>query len=243
MIRRVAKKSLIRHVDVRVRMLSFLFILPIAAFSADRVILAVISLLTITTISVGGLWKGLWHTAKFFFLLTTVGLVVLSVLVGQQPLAERLLVALLLALRVNILISFGIIYALTTNPNEIPQALLKMRIPHRFGILIMIGFRLYPLILQRMQTIVQSAKARGLGMSFSLTSARFIKNSMLVLPSLLLTTLEVGVRLGETMLARGYDPRHPITISPDIRLKAPDYLFLLGDVCLLVLAVSPAHLV
>lgn len=233
------KESLVRRIDVRVRLVSLLLVLPIAAFTADGLMLLLLAVVTAVLVAASNIGlKTFLVKVKFYFLLSTAALLIISLAFGQGGVAERLAEGAFLAAQFNILVSLGVIYALTTNPNEIPQALSKMRVPHRFGILIMIGFRLYPLIMQRMLAILQTANARGLDISLKPISKRFWKNTARVFPALLLSTLEVGVRLGETMLVRGYDPTHPITISPEIRMKAGDWIILLGSISLLALAIG-----
>jgi energy-coupling factor transport system permease protein len=233
------KESLLRRIDVRVRLISLLLLLPIAAFTAHGFMLLLLGVVTGGLIAASNVGlKTFLVKVKFYFILSTASLLLVSLAFGQGDTLTRLGEGAFLSAQFNILVSLGVLYALTTNPNEIPQALSKMRVPHRFGILIMIGFRLYPLIMQRMQAILQTANARGLDISLKPISKQFWKNTARVFPTLLLSTLEVGVRLGETMMVRGYDPTHPITISPEIRMKAGDWLLLLASISLLVIVIG-----
>lgn len=233
-------KSPIQKIDIRVRMLLFLLIFPVATVLANLpfllgLILLIPLLLWLSRISM----KTFWKNAKYYIIFSFTSFVILSLILDHGSyLFVSLIEGLLLGARFATLISFGMIYAFTTNPNEIPQALMKLHIPHRFGILIMIGFRLYPLILQKMSTITQAIKARGIDARISIFRPReAVRIIRLIMVPFIIATLEMGARLGDTMVSRGYHPFMPITISPKLRFKHLDWACVVGALALLICAV------
>jgi len=220
--------------DVRARAMVCLVALPVAVFFSKWIMLIFLCvilgvLITLSRIRLTMFWKNI----RFWFIFSMVAFIILSLTVVRGSYNEKLLTGVGLSIRLSLFMAFGIIYALTTNPNEILQALIRMHVPHRFGILMMIGFRLYPLILRKVQTITYAAKARGINPSFSiLRPLRSIKTLLLLSEPFIIATLETGVYLGETMTVRGYDPYSNITISPETKMKMSDYIWILGSVAL-----------
>lgn len=232
-------KSPIQKTDVRLRMLAFSLILPATTVLANVPLLfglmaLALLLLYLSKINVQTFWKN----AKYYVIFSFVSFLILSLLIHKGSYELRILEGLLLGARFTTLISFGMIYAFTTNPNEVPQALMKLHIPHRFGVLIMIGFRLYPLILQKMTTISDAIKARGIDTQISIFKPiEAIRTIKLMAVPFVIATLETGTRLGDTMVSRGYHPYMPITISPGLHFKVLDWACLIAVLVLLTWAI------
>jgi energy-coupling factor transporter transmembrane protein EcfT len=231
--------SPIQKIDIRLRMLTFLLILPAATVLASVPVLFGLMIFTLLLLQVSKInMRTFWRDAKYYVIFSFVSFFILSLIIHQGSYPIRMLGGLLLGARFATLISFGMIYALTTNPNEIPQALMKLHIPHRFGVLIMVGFRLYPLILQKMTTIYEAIKARGIDVRISfLKPVKTIKIIKLMSVPFVIATLETGARLGDTMVSRGYHPYMPITISPRLRFKQLDWACLIFILALLAFAI------
>lgn len=225
-------EPLIRKINILVRMVAFLLILPIATVLADRFVLLglIVFALLLLLLSKINL-KSFWRDAKYYIILSFAFFPIFSLIISQGNYLIRISDGIILGTRFVTFISFGMIYALTTNPNEMLQALRKLGIPHRFGILIMIGFRLYPLILQKMTTISEAIKSRGIDTRISiLKPSKTIKTINLMVMPFIIATLETGVQLGHTMMCRGYHPYMPITIPQQDHLKLYDFAFLV--ICL-----------
>lgn len=232
-------KSPIQKIDIRLRMLAFLLILPAVTVLASIPLLFGLMILTLLLFQFSRInIRIFWRTAKFYVIFSFISFLILSLVIHQVSYPARALKGLLLGARFATLISFGMIYAFTTNPNEIPQALMKLQIPHRFGVLIMIGFRLYPLILQKMTTISEAIKARGIDTRISIFKPiRTFKTIQLMAAPFVIAALETGAQLGDTMVSRGYHPYMPITISPRLHFKLLDWVCFIVVLALLSCAI------
>ena len=50
---------------------------------------------------------------------------------------------------------------MVTNPIEFPMGFLQVGIPHRFGVTLMVGYRMMPLLSKKISTIIDAQKSRG----------------------------------------------------------------------------------
>ena len=233
------RNSPIHELDIRTKFLAFLFIFPITAFISEYVILFVL-ILTVITIAICSRLgiRIFWNSSKYFLIFSIIIIAPIYCSLSEGSLFNMALQAFILILRLSILILSGIIYALTTNPNEMPQAMMAMHVPHRYGILLMLGFRLYPYMVNRMTNISHAIKSRGIYARVSFFHiSKTIKSLGLYIIPFILATLQIGFQLGETMLTRGYDPFKPITISQRIRMRSNDYLILTFSSFLLILSI------
>lgn len=234
----IKKESLIHKLNFWTKFLCLLLFLPLAGFLAPVKILPVlIIILFYFLVSSKIPFKKFWSLTKFYIIPITIGITILSLFFYKGPLEQRLLQSLILAVRFIILISFGVLFAMVTSPIEIPAGLLKAGIPHKYGITVMVAFRMLPLISQKIKSIIDAQRARGAEIKIS------FKN-LLKLPPLFISlmipilhsTLETSVRLSDTLISRGYNPEAEITIPPT-KFKKTDYTILLFSAIILVLSV------
>ena len=234
----IKKESLIHKLNFWTKFLCLLLFLPLAGFLAPVKILPVLIIVFFYfLISSKTPFKKFWSLTKFYIIPITIGITILSLFFYKGPLEQRLLQSLILAIRFIILISLGVLFAMVTSPIEIPAGLLKVRIPHKYGITVMVAFRMLPLISQKIKSIIDAQRARGAEIKIS------FKN-LLKLPPLFISlmipilhsTLETSVKLSDTLISRGYNPEAEIT-TPPTKFKKTDYTILLFSVIILVLSV------
>ncbi len=102
-----------------------------------------------------------------------------------------------------------------------------LKIPHRFGILLIIGFRIIPLLRDRMDTLRLTLSTRIIGKRW--------KRWQILLSGAVLAAVELGFRIGQTMTIRGYDPKLPITRMPFSKPGPQAWIYSaasLGVICL-----------
>lgn len=128
--------------------------------------------------------------------------------------------------RLVVLIGFGLLFSLTTSASEIPGALLRLGIPHRFGIAMMIAFRLVSVLSGRVLGIVVAQKVRGASWEANARAVRYLPGLMLalVVPSVH-AALEDAIGLHDALVLRGYVPNRPITMAPRSPLNGADATF------------------
>lgn len=232
------RASIIHRLDIRSRFLFLLLIIPATAFIGDwRIIIFLLVLLLVLLALTKIGFKIFWDNIKVFVIMFTVALLLSFFLLTSGSLIGRIYIGILYSIRFDILIIAGVLFAMTTNPNDIPQALMRVRIPHRFAIVVMLGFRLYPALMQKARTIMDAQKCRGIELKPSFHRPKiFITGLTTLFIPLLIATLEAGVGLGDTLSARGYDPYKPITSSPLVKMRMLDYLLIFGGISLLASA-------
>lgn len=235
----IKKKSTIHDLDFWTKFLCMLLILPLAGIIAPLKILPIIVIflfifLIMSKISL----KTFWNMTKSYNIPITIGVILLSLLLSGGTLLERFMDGLIFSIRFIVLISFGVLFAMTTNPIEIPMGLMKARIPHKYGITVMVGYRMLPLISQKIGKVIDAQKARGAEISFSLRNFRgfIIRLISLVVP-ILHSTLESSVKLSETLISRGYNPDGKITLPPS-KIKKNDWIFLITSVLILLFSLK-----
>lgn len=232
------RPSVIHRLDIRSRFLFLLFAIPAASFVGGWEILILLSVLLIFLVIYSKIgFKIFWDNIKVFIITVTFSLLALCLLFASGNLIDRVYSGILYSARFDIFIIAGVLFAMTTNPNDIPQALMKMRIPHRYGIVLMLGFRLYPTLMQKSRTIMDAQKCRGIELKPCFWHPkRFITALTTLLIPLLIATLEAGAGLGDTLSARGYDLHKPITLSPLVKMKMLDYLAVFLGFSILIIA-------
>lgn len=144
-----------------------------------------------------------------------VGLFVLHLAFGSYDGIEFFLSWLLNSARFIFLLSFGLLFVESTKPIEIPQALVRSRVPHKYGMALMIGYRTVPLIASRMQAIIMTQRGRGAQWSWHLRSLHRMPRMLLALmvPAVY-SSLEISMALSDTLYVRGYRPDRPISLPP-----------------------------
>jgi len=231
------RKSVLHSLDVRSRFFLLLVAVPIAGFLGDlKIVLFLICMLPVLVKLSRISFRTFWDIVKLFVISIPIALVILCVFLSSGSLSHRVYIGLLYSAKIDIFVASGVLFAMTTNPNDIPQALMKMKIPHRYGIAVMLGLRLYPTLLQKARTIMDAQRCRGIELKSLRHPKSFINSLTLLLIPLIIATLEAGASLGDTLSARGYDPYEPITLSPLVRMRLRDYFLIAMGVLLLVLS-------
>ncbi len=220
------RRSLIHNLNFWVKFMGFSFVLPLTAFLATSKGLLILGAVFVITLLLSriGLWL-FWRMSKIYIISVFVSLILLSLVTSAGPLLGRLIEGTILSLRFVLLIVFGLLFAVITNPIEIPAAFLQTKIPHKYGVTLMVGYRLMPLLSQKIQTIINAQRARGARIDLSLKNIPRLPIVLFALAiPILHSTLETSVRLSDALISRGYSPNGKITPIP-LRVGGYDLLF------------------
>ncbi|MDD4989878.1 MAG: energy-coupling factor transporter transmembrane component T [Candidatus Pacebacteria bacterium] len=229
----IQENSPLHNLNFWTKFFCFLLLLPLAGFLAPPFLLMVIIAIFIVLLILSKInFNKFWGLTKIYFIPITIGVIILSLFFSLGSLGQRLSEGLILALRFIALISFGMLFSMVTNPIEIPAGLLKAKIPHKYGITIMVAFRMLPLISQKIKNIVDAQKARGADfkISFQLPS-----HAIALMVPVLHSTLETSVKLSDTLISRGYNPDGKITIPPQ-EIKITDGVILFLSIAVLLIS-------
>lgn len=233
----VQKASVIHDLDFWTKFLCLLLLFPLSTFIAPVKFLPLLIaiFIAILLLSKIGLEK-FWQNTRLYHIPITIGVVLLSLVFSPGVLQERFLYGAILAIRFILLISFGVLFSMVTNPIEIPGGFLRAKLPHKYGITLMVGYRMMPLISDKIATIIDAQKARGAEIKLSLKALPKLPPifASLLVP-ILHSTLETSVRLSDTLISRGYNPDGKITV-PRTKLGILDVFLLIGSLLILVFA-------
>lgn len=229
-------QSIVRDLNFWTKAICFLFVLPLAAFlsTPKGVLVLVLTFFSILKLSRVGL-RRFWSLSRDYVLALSFGIILLSLFFSLGRVEERIISGLILCARFAILISSGIFFSEVTNPIEIPAGFLQARIPHRFGVTLMVGYRMMPLLSKKIQTIMDAQRARGARIGFSLKQLDVLPLTLfsLAIP-ILHSTLEMSVHLSDALISRGYDPEGKITLPPT-KMKKADFLLITIFIAFLLL--------
>jgi energy-coupling factor transport system permease protein len=233
--------SIPHNLDLWTKLLCLLILLPVATFMGPPWTLIPISLYLLLLIGLSKLpVRIFWRQVRLYYVVLTVAIMILSLVFSVGNLPSRAIIGLVLSARFGALIGSGVLFAMITDPIEFPIGLLRAKVPHKYGVTIMVAYRMMPLLANRVTGVVQVQKARGARYSLSLSSLpRLASELMSLMVPVVYSTLEASVGLSDTLLARGYDPNAPTITIPPTHLKKWDVGFALLSALLLVVAVWP----
>lgn len=208
--------SLVHRLGFWTKFVCFLILVPVAGFlSAPRYLPLVLAILVCSAwLSRVGLWK-FWTACQLYVLAVALFVGSIYVIFGEGGWGNRLSSAGFLVLRFVALVGFGVLFAMVTNPVEIPTAFLRARLPHRYGVTLMVAYRMWPLITQKIGGVVAAQQARGAAFGLSWGGLKRLPQNIIALAvPLVYSALDLSLSLSDTLVARGYDPNGRITVPP-----------------------------
>lgn len=233
------KVSYVHSLNFWTKFLCLLLLLPLSGFLASSRLLLIIGVISIALFILSKIgFRTFWDLTKLYIIPIVIGIVALELLFHEEgTLLQQLFNSLILSIRFAIFVYLGVLFATTTSPMEIPFGLMKVKIPHRFGIAVMIAFRMLPLISRKFQNVIDAQRARGARIEFSIQRLpSFLTQVIALITPVLHSTLETSVKFSETLISRGYNPNGRITIPPN-KLKVMDGGLFLLSLMLLVLSI------
>jgi energy-coupling factor transporter transmembrane protein EcfT len=205
------------RIDFWPKVFCFLVFLPLASFLGGELLLAAITLLLFFSVwrSKIGFWRFI-KPAAIYIVPITISIFLIYLLISRQsPLDSILANAAILSLRFGLAIASGVFFSLITNPIEFPAGFMQAKIPHRYGVALMVSYRMMPLISAKISAIVDAQRGRGASFRFDVSRPFdfFYRMNSLIIP-VLYNTLSMSVRLSDALIARGYNPYGKITYPP-----------------------------
>lgn len=125
---------------------------------------------------------------------------------------------------INILIAFSA-FSLSTHPDDLSAALIKLRLPYNFAFMLVASARYAVVISREFSNILDAYKARGI--EFEGARLGKIKKYAMVLVPLIMCTIRRSFRLAEAMEARGFGLKYKKTYYKEINFGKRDLLFIL----------------
>jgi len=232
----IEKHSMIHALDFWTKFLCLLLLIPLAAFLSKPVLLLLLVAISAALVSLSKVpLKTFLDVSKSYIVPVSLAAMVLALSFSEDGVWDRLMQGVHLSLKFSILVGLGVLFPMVTSPLEMPQGFLRARLPHKYGVTLMVAFRMLPLIVQKASNVFDAQRARGAKVEWSLRAVpRFLPHMMALIIPMIYSTLEVAVNLSDTLVSRGYDPSGKITVPPT-KIKS-------GDISLLLVSVASVSL-
>ncbi|MEM4699805.1 MAG: energy-coupling factor transporter transmembrane component T [Candidatus Nezhaarchaeales archaeon] len=160
--------------------------------------------------------------------LSALALIVLLVnLWTAGPLFAASMVLLLITLAAS-----SSLFFLTTSPDELSLALVKLKLPHDLALELSMSIRFVPTLAREAQVIMEAQRARGLNLEAGLL--RRVRNAVPVLIPLVVSAMRRCERVAEAMESRCFGASKNRTWLFELRLKGRDYVCLASSALLLL---------
>ncbi len=157
---------------------------------------------------------------------------------GHGTFSERFTTSLIVALRIMSVISTGLFFSIIVTPKEIPQALINVGVPHKFGIVLMVAYRMIPITKKKIENIIIAQRCRGLSIRiFPISFSRITTFLISIFVPIVYSSLETSIRFSDTLLSRGYNPDGNITYKK-LKFSLIDFLVLFLFLGLLVISLT-----
>lgn len=124
---------------------------------------------------------------------------------------------------INILTAFSA-FSLTTHPDDLSAALIKLRLPYTFAYMLVASARYAVVISREFSNIVDAYKARGI--EFEGMRLRRVRQYSMILVPLIMCTIRRSFRLAEAMEARGFGLKCKKTYYRELSFRRNDLVFI-----------------
>ena len=240
------KDTFLYKLDPRIK-LFYVVITTLAVFFArDPIVAATILLLQVIVASLGGLLrkiaslvKGLIPFLLIIMVFNTILVYLTSFTIDFDALTYTFY---MMIVRVfTALVAFTILMS-TTSPQEIMQALVKMKISYVYAYPLVITFRFIPIIFTEMKNIYDAQRSRGLELEKGNIIEKSRKLIPIIIPSIVCALFRAK-DLAEAMESRSFGALPKRTFYKQLRIKKLDILFLastsLAEIACFILASLP----
>jgi energy-coupling factor transporter transmembrane protein EcfT len=210
------KQSVIHDLNIWSKFICFLLILPTAILFGNETTLFAATLMCLVLVVLSRIpIRIMWKQVRLYVLTYILLFIPAAILLGTGTYWFRLEEGLIFAVKMTDVTFLGLLFAMTTDPIELPLGLLLFKLPHKYGITLMVAYRMLPLIGDKLTCVIRAQKSRGADFNVSL---RRLPQNFRALISLLVplvsSSLEASEGLADTLIARGYSPKRRITIPP-----------------------------
>lgn len=138
--------------------------------------------------------------------------------------------------RILNLITMFSLYFQTTNPDDMMQSMIKMRIPYNFAFSFSLSFRFVPTLGEEMLIIQDAQKSRG----HQIEEGSFfqkIRNWFPILIPLLLNSIYRAFHIAEALETRGFGSTEKMTSYYPVQFSKNDYITFILSIILLCVGI------
>ena len=175
------------------------------------------------------IWMGVF-VFLFNFLLNRNGETILFTIhtgieiIGDIPFTlETAVYAIISILKLMVIIFAFSLGNFIINPDDLLRAMMKLKLPYIFSLLITMSLRFFPLILQDLEQVSDVQKARGLQLEKGNAFTKIKNRVGLILP-LLSNSLDRAVQVAEALESKGFGRSTPRIYFREIKVSTKDIL-------------------
>ena len=222
-------ESPLRRLDPRSKLLWFTVCFVLIVFSRQLASLVAVALAVLLLARVGRVLRGLVSTLE--------ALVFLIVLVtAMNTLYFGPVDGLLAGLKFCLAVATFSAFFLTTAPEELAAALVKLGISYNFAFTLSAGARFVPTVAREATEILDAYRARGVRFESSLVGR--VRTYARVLVPLVVATVRRSLRLAEAMEARGFGYSSKRTQLRELMFGRDDWVMVLSALVLTAAVVA-----
>lgn len=232
----VPGRSLIHRLDARVKLVALLA-LAVSLLLADGPVFLATTTLIIQVLllcsgvppqHLGQVWRALLPLLILVLLLRPLfdraGQPVLLDLGILRLTGPALLRGLAAALRLAAL-SFAVYgWLATTSERDLVRSLVRLGLPHGWGVAVAIGLRAIPTLADRFTAISDAQQARGLNLDG--TSLQRLRTRIPILVATVVAAIRTVDQMGVAVAARAYSANRRPTVFRDLQMRPVDWLIL-----------------
>ncbi len=141
-------------------------------------------------------------------------------------------------------LSFAVFGWLATTPErDLVRSLVRLGLPHGWGVAVAIGLRAIPTLAARFAAISEAQQSRGLDLGG--TSVQRLRAKLPILVATVVAAIRTADQMGATVAAQAYGAHRRPTAVRDLRMRPVDWLILalvLASGALLLAAAATGHL-
>ncbi|NYB52114.1 MAG: energy-coupling factor transporter transmembrane protein EcfT [Methanobacteriaceae archaeon] len=215
--------SMVHRLDPRTKMGLLLGVTLLSVYMENIILLLTLEILLLLLAIISRTFRSMIRFLLLFFIFGLIAVVALALITGNFN--YSLVSFSPFFARFGVMITAGLLFALTTSPNNLAQALEKMRFPPALSFTLTITLRYIPTLAREAAAIMNALKLRGI----NLTAWDIIRRPSyfyrgIIIP-LLIRTLKLSDEIAIAAESRGFKGGEGRSSLKTLKIGANDLLF------------------
>ncbi|MHA1506098.1 MAG: energy-coupling factor transporter transmembrane component T family protein [Candidatus Asgardarchaeia archaeon] len=223
------KDSIIHRLDPRTKILITIVLSVLSVIYDDAFHLSLVAFLGFLLIGLskclGDLLESFRRLLFFFLVLFLLNFLLIGL--------EKAIIALIRAFA--LVCAFSILF-LTVTPDDFSQALVQMKIPYDFALMLSMAIRFIPTLEKEARNIIDAQRSRGLELERGSLIKR-LKNYIPLMIPLIVSTFRRSLRVAESLESRCFGASKKRTYLYELKFKSMDYITMLIFFFILVVSI------
>jgi energy-coupling factor transport system permease protein len=215
--------SLVHRLDPRTKMGLLLGVTLLSIYMDNIILLLTLETLLIFLAVISRTFRSMIRFLLLFFTFGIIAVVILALITGN--LNYSLISFSPFFARFGVMVTAGLLFAFTTSPNNLAQALEKMRFPAPLSFTLTITLRYIPTLAREAGAIMNALKLRGINLSAwdIIRRPSYLYRGMII--PLLIRTLKLSDEIAIAAESRGFNGGEGRTSLNTLKIGANDFAF------------------